>query len=131
MQREMALLAEATKELREVEDRLIALCPSEQAAFRLCISQSRVYRSQDVLAEDLGMTKGALNAILNSDQGKRQRYMPRIKQTRLQELCQNKVIDRWADLESSGLLNCQRTAAQELADAEALVARLRAERGVA
>lgn len=124
LQQDLALLGELTNELRELDARLVSMCDTEQSAFRLCINQSKVYRTHAQLAELLGMSEGALTTVLNSDRGKRKRKLSRTEQEELQRVCQNTAIDQWATLYRTGMLNCQRTHAQQLAEAKALVARL-------
>ena len=109
MQREIALLAEMTKELKRLDDRLVSKCCTEQAAFRLCINQAPSYYTQQFLADELGVTKGALNMILNSDMTDRPRHLPRRKQEDLQAICRNTAIDQWAALYRTGSLDCQKT----------------------
>ena len=108
MQREIRLLAEITNELKKIDEDLVKRCDTEQAAFRLCINQSRAHRPQQDLADDLGVSRSSLNTILNSDMGERPRYLSRANQVVLQQLCQNTAIDQWAELYGRGRLFCQR-----------------------
>lgn len=113
-------------EIRSLDTKHVAMCRTEQEAMRLCIRRSRVYRTQEHLAEALGMNKGTLNTILNSDNNARPRYLPRVKQVDLQKLCGNRAIDQWAEMYEKGLLNCQRTKAEEIAELEQKLAQLKA-----
>jgi len=118
LQREIPLLGEYNTEVVDLPTNIVAMCDTEQAAFRLCVSKSKSPLSQEEIAEELGMTKGGFNTILNSDHNKRPRYLPRVKQIHLQQLCQNRAIDQWADLYEKGMLNCQRTLDDELQELE-------------
>ena len=124
LQKDLNLLAEMRHGLVEVETKLIAQCDTEQAAFRLCRKHSPVHYTDESLAGLMGMSKGQLNQVLNSDQNKRVRWMGRAAQNRLQRICQNKVIDKWAELEDMGMLNCQRSLEEELTAARAKLAAL-------
>lgn len=129
MQREMALLAEMTTELREIEARIVALCRSEQEAYRLCVSQSRTHYTMEVLAVRLGVDCSHLKQMLNSDRAKKPKYMPRHLQEDLQLVCGNKAISQWGDLYRQGLLQCQRTTADLEAELLAQLAALRSGQG--
>lgn len=122
LQNEIALLGELTSELKELDARLVAKCDTEQAAFRLCRSQSRVHYTDEALADLMGVSRGTLNQLLNSDQNKRVRHMGRALQNRLQQACGNRAIDQWGDLELKGMLDCQRTAQDEIATLKARLA---------
>lgn len=126
LQKDLNLLAEMRAQLIEVEAKIVAQCETEQAAFRLCRRHSPVHYSDLALAELMGVSKGHLNQLMNCDQNKRPRWMGRAMQNKLQRICQNRVIDQWAELEDMGMLNCQRTAEQELAAARAHLAALEA-----
>jgi hypothetical protein len=108
MQKQLALLAEMRTKLRVIEDHIIALCATEQAAFRMCINKAEPAMTQGTIASKLKIAKGDFNTILNSDQNKRVRNLSRTNQIHLQQICQNSAIDQWADLYTKGMLNCQR-----------------------
>lgn len=108
-QNELPLLGGADYQLIDLPLDLLTRCDTEQAAFRECILRSRVRFNQEDLAEELGMSKGSLNTILNSDCGKRVRTLSRTNQIKLQQICGNRAIDQWADLYAKGMLNSQRT----------------------
>ena len=127
-QTSLPLMGAIDSKMVPVDSRLVAMCDTEQAAFRLCVNQARVRRTQESIAELMGMTKGALNTVLNSDQSERKRHMSRVQQISLQRICGNTAIDQWADLYEKGLLDCQRDVDDELARLEAEVARLRERR---
>lgn len=118
MQREMGLLGDVTPKMRPVEDALVAIHPTEQASFRLCINQSPVRLTHDAIAACLKVSRSALTTMLGADTSKRPRYMPRWMQVELQKLCQNTAIDQWAELYSRGLLQCQRTKEALIEDLE-------------
>jgi len=109
LQGELALLANVTQELRELDARIVAQCDTEQRAFHLCVDQSTVYRSQESLAGLIGMRKSDFNCALNADLNDRPRFLSRTRQIALQRVCGNRAIDQWADLYEKGLLNCQRS----------------------
>ena len=109
LQKELALLGEVTRELRELDARLVACCDTEQRAFHLCIDKSTVYRSQGNIADLIGMCKSDLNCALNADINHRPKYLSRTRQIKLQQICGNRAIDQWASLYEKGLLNCQKS----------------------
>lgn len=124
MQRELNLMGEISSEIKDVDLTLVRLCKTEQAAMRLCINKSRVFRTQRDLAALLDMSVGTLNTILNSDHGDRKRHMSRVGQINLQKLCGNRAIDQWAEMYGRGLLNHQETVEQRKAELRAELARL-------
>ncbi len=117
-QREMQLLADIKEDMRRLPDGDVACCDTEQRAFHLCIKESRIYRSQADIAESIGMCKSDFNCALNADINDRPKYLSRTRQVNLQLLCGNRAIDQWADLYERRMLNCQRTAEQQLAELE-------------
>ena len=123
----MPLLASVSSEIVSLPANIVAMCDTEQAAFRLCINRARVQVSQEDIVGHLGLTKGAFNTILNSDHNHRPRYMPRQMQNALQRLCCNRAIDQWGELEMQGMLNRQRTVVDRKAELLAELARLDAE----
>lgn len=124
LQKELSLLGELTSELKHLDDKLVALCDTEQAAMRLCKKQSQTHFTDEALADLLGMNKGTLNTILNSDHNKRVRHMSRAAQVRFQQVLGNTGVDQWAELYGRGLLNCQRTRASRKAELLAELASL-------
>lgn len=129
LQREIPLLGDVLTEVIDLPGHIVAMCDTEQAAFRLCINQSRVFMSQEDIGKSLGFdSKGTFNAILNSDHSSRPRYLSRSKQVRLQQLCGNRAIDQWADMYGKGLLNCQRSIEERKAELEADMVRLQQEK---
>lgn len=122
MQSELRLMGKISCEIISVDMNLVRRCKTEQDAFRLCVQFDPVRRSHRDLAELMNMSPGGFNSVLNGDSGKRVRYMSRVQQIRLQQLCCNRAIDQWAELYAQGLLDCQRTAAQRIVEAqEALI----------
>lgn len=116
MQREMTFLTNEKREPKQVVASIVARCATEQDAFRLCISESRVYRTHSQIAELLGLIKkdgtgdsGRLSRMLNGDKSSQPLYMSRTLQIRLQEVCENTAIDQWAEMYRLGVLNCQRS----------------------
>lgn len=117
MQSELPLIGEINNEIKELPWDLVAKCKTVQGAYRLCINQQRVYRTQEDISELLGMKKrSALNAILNSDQSAQERHLGRVREIKLQKICNNKAIDQWASLFERGLLDCQKSLEQKRAD---------------
>ncbi len=125
MQTEMTLLGNVGGQ-RIVSNDLIAHCNTEQEAFRLCVRHSRHYTTHEALAEHIGVSAGSFTRMLNADQHKQELKMSRVQQIKLQQACQNKVIDQWADLYDKGMLNCQRAVEDEEADLLAKLDALRA-----
>lgn len=113
LQQEMALMGVLDSEPRLLDWNLVRHCRTEQQAMRLCKDKSYTRMTDDDLAEVLGMTRGALNTILNSDRNKRPRYMPRTKQICMQRVCGNRAIDQWAELYEKGQLQYQIDAERE------------------
>tara|TARA_R100000951_G_scaffold115414_1_gene123429 strand:- start:1483 stop:1869 length:387 start_codon:yes stop_codon:yes gene_type:complete len=118
MQESLPLMGCIDNEMREMPYEQIAYLPTEQAAFRYCLRHSRVYRTQSQVAECLGVHTGDLNCMLNADHNKRPKYMSRVRQIKLQKICGNTAIDQWAKLYTKGLLVCQRSVDQRLAELE-------------
>ena len=116
LQQELAMLGEVTQQLRAVDDRLVAMCDTEQRAFHLCVERANPRRSQAQIAEMMGMNKADLNCCLNADINDRPKYLSRTRQIALQRICGNTAIDQWADLYSRGMLVCQRTRGDEIAE---------------
>ena len=101
--------------LRTLPEALIDQCDTEQAAMRLCIAQSSVHRTHDVLADILSVQRAQFNQILNSDRQSRPKYASRDFQVRLQVLCGNRAIDQWASLRERELLTEDRPRARVVA----------------
>lgn len=125
MQTEMTLLGNVGGQ-RTVSNDLVAHCNTEQEAFRLCVRHSRHYMPHESIAEHLDISTGAFSRMLTADKAKQELKMSRVQQIKLQQVCQNKVIDQWADLYDKGMLNCQRAVEDEEADLLAKLDALRA-----
>lgn len=119
LQQELHLLGDVTQRLRELDHRLVALCGTEQAAFRLCVQQSNVYYPQAALAEHMGMNVADLNCCLNADQNDRPKYLSRTRQINLRRICGNRAVDQWADLYERGMLACQTSREAKIAELRA------------
>lgn len=130
-QKELGIIGCISTEVVDLPSDLVARCDSEQAAMRLCIRKSRVPYTQDKVADILGLTKGGLNTILNSDYNERTRNMDAKRRNQLQRICGNRAINQWLDLELRGLLDCQRGLEQVEAELEAKLAEVRRQRGAA
>lgn len=124
MQKSLPLIGCINNEVREMPYEEIAQLSTEQAAFRYCIRYARVHRTQANIADLLGVSTGDLNCMLNADQNNRPKYMSRTRQIELQRICGNTAIDQWADLYTKGLLVCQKSVDQRLAELEAERAQL-------
>lgn len=124
MQKSLPLIGCINNEVREMPYEEIAQLSTEQAAFRYCIRYARVHRTQANIADLLGVSTGDLNCMLNADQNNRPKYMSRTRQIKLQKICGNKAIDQWAELFEKGLLVCQKSVDQRLAELEAERAQL-------
>jgi hypothetical protein len=130
MQKSLPLIGCINNEMREMPYEEIAHLPTEQAAFRYCIRYARVHRTQEVIAQLISadepkpLLKGELNCMLNADNNDRPKYMSRARQIKLQKICGNKAIDQWAELFDKGLLVCQKSVEQRLAELEAERAQL-------
>lgn len=127
LQREMPLVGNVSAEITLVQSTIVAMCDTEQAAIRLCLNQSKAPITQETAADHLGMTKGAFNTILNSDQNNRPRFLPLFKVNQLQRLCRNKAVTQWMDMEMQGLLNRQRSVVDRKAELLAELERLEAQ----
>ncbi len=135
MQREMTFLSDEKREPRQVDSYKVAMCTTEQDAYRLCLSESRVYRTHATIAELMGFIKsdgegdsGRIGRMLNADRSSQPLRMDRVMQLRLQDICENKAIDQWADMYSLGILNCQRTAADREEELLAELSRVRSQK---
>lgn len=141
-QQAFGLLGQVKMPPIEVPDSAIKGCKTEEAAHRLCMERARPRLSYDRLSEALTesgipMTKGRLNKIFNADyaQDKPARSW-RTLQVHVQQICNNRVIDRWAELYEQRELYCQMSEAElavreELAELNQRTNELKARLGVA
>lgn len=125
MQQELKLLASASPRMADIQSDAIAACDSEQEAMRLCVRLAVPFRKQRDIAELLGLKPGIFNRMLNADHHDQPRYMSRVLQIKLQQVCGNRAVDQWADLYAKGMLNCQRTVADREAELVAELNKLR------
>lgn len=116
MQREMSFYSAVPSQLADIQANAIAACETEQEALRLCVARANPYRNQSDIAELIGVDKSVLNRMLNADHHDQPRYMSRVLQIKLQQICGNRAVDQWADLYAQGMLNCQRTVADRKAE---------------
>ena len=132
VQTEMQLMGQIDLEIRDLPAEQVAHCSHWAQAIRLCMDRSRVRRTQDSWAELLGMTRGALNTILNSDTAAkregRERYLSIDLATDIQVLAGNRAIEQYMSMRRQGLLNCQRPVMGEieLLEEQLRLARIRA-----
>lgn len=103
----------------EVSDGRIARCRTEQDAFRLCIQCANPFRENRDLAEILGLSESHFSRIINADRHRQPRHAGRVFQIRLQQVCNNRVVDRWAELYDAGVLTCQQEEDDPLARLQA------------
>lgn len=125
MQREMGFYSVLPSQLADIQANAVSACETEQEALRLCVARANPYRSQSDIAELIGVDRGVLNRMLNADHHDQPRYMSRVLQIKLQQVCGNRAVDQWADLYSKGMLNCQRTVADREAELLAELNKLR------
>ena len=92
----------------------IARCTTPLSAVRHCMGKIDI--SEEMWAECLGVTQGALNNIINADhiQQKRTRNFPLHWINLIQRKAGNRCISQYLDLESKGQLRCQQKQEQEL-----------------
>lgn len=106
-QREMPLMSELR--LRAKQDAptgLVAMCQNYRDAVRLCIQLSPY--SQDQIACRLGMAKGSFNLILNrGGTEKRKRYLDPDLFEAIEDICGNRAITQYFEMQSRGQLNRQ------------------------
>lgn len=133
-QRNLPLLGSASPAQRDVDPIAVAHCAHWSAAFRLCLQQSVVWRSQRNWADLLGMSVGSLNTLLNADHhaktGTRVRHLDMDMIAEIEDMAGNNAISQYLQMRKARQLYCQRkeiSAAQELAELKAKVAML--ERG--
>lgn len=105
----LRLYGQANPPITQVSNDEVALCSSEQDAYRMCVNKAIPKRTNHDMAELLGMSEAQFSRILNADYHKVQRHAGRVFQIELQRVCNNRVIDQWAALYEAGMLNCQRT----------------------
>lgn len=127
MQQEMALMGCVSSQLIELQGEAIQACDSEQSAMRLCVNRAIPFRKQADIAELLDIPRAIFNRMLNAGHHDQPRYMPRVMQVKLQQICGNRAIDQWADLYAKGMLNCQRTVLDRKAELLAELKRLEQE----
>ena len=109
-QQNLSLLGALNNEVKDLPWDVVAKHKTIQSAYRLCINQQRIYRTQDDLADLLGMkSRAQLNAIINSDRADQERHLGRVREIELQKLCGNRAIDQWAKLFEQEQLDCQRS----------------------
>ncbi len=129
MQASLPILGDVSAKITEIPWNEIAMCDTEQAAYRTCVRNDRCHRSHENIVKALNdlpefaeMTPATFSRILNSDYHKeRPRHAGRTFQIALQQICGNEAIEQWADLFKRGQLMCQRNKETEI---EALRARL-------
>jgi hypothetical protein len=121
----LALLGELTNELKELDAHLVAMCDTHPQAVRLCMDRSRVQRTQEDWADAINMNRSQFKQAISTN-NKRTKNLPAEKEEDLQVAAGNLAISQWRKLYRMGMLNCQRTHADQLAEAKALVARLEA-----
>lgn len=119
MQNNLPLMGCIEGSTRQMPYEEIAYLPTEQAAFRYCVQHARIHRTQEDIAELLGVGKGELNCMLNADQNKRPKWMSRTRQVGLQKICGNTAIDQWAELYEKKMLVCQKSASDRQKEIEA------------
>lgn len=125
MQQELGLISAVTSQLADIQANAVSACETEQEALRLCVARANPYRSQSDIAELIGINHSVLNRMLNADHHHQPRYMSRVLQIKLQQVCGNRAVDQWADLYAKGMLNCQRTVADREAELVAELNKLR------
>ena len=110
MQREMPVMCDVRLRVKQdAPAALVAQCRNYRDAVRLCI-QLGPY-SQDQMADLLGMTKGALNLIINrGGSEKRRRYLDPDLFEGIENLCANRAITQYFEMQSRGHLNRQNKA---------------------
>ena len=114
VQRELPVHGFIKQEVRDLPWDLIAKCSTEQAAMRVCVSQSKIPYTHDEIAEYLDCKRCEVTAMLNADKNRRKKWMCRTRQVRLQQLCGNRAIDQWAEMFAKGMLICQRSVDEQL-----------------
>ena len=109
MQRKLPLMSELSRKAKQdAPAQLIAQCQNYRDAVRICI-QLGPY-SQDQMAELLGMSKGNLNLIINrGGSEKRARYLDPDLFEGIENLCGNRAITQYFEMQSRGQLNRQNT----------------------
>jgi len=128
IQHELALLAVVTDQLRTLDGHLIRQLPTEQAAYRHCISNARVVFDDSDIAETLRMSRSIFNRAKNGDHYRRNYTLTAVQQITLQKLCGNRAIEQWRQELQNGDLHIQRPIAQREQELEAELARLRKQR---
>lgn len=106
-QREMPLMSELR--LRAKQDapaQLVAMCNNYREAVLLCIQLSNF--TQDMIASRLGMAKGTFSTILRrGGSEKRRRYLDPDLFEAIEDICGNRAITQYFEMQSRGQLNRQ------------------------
>ena len=125
MQTELRLFQEVKREKVAVDSARLIHVSTLQGAYRLCLQFDQSKRDQEVIAELLHYKKGTFNTILNSDHNDRERHMPPTKVIDMENICGNTAVSQWLKLYGDGLLICQRSKKEQLADLERQAEQLR------
>lgn len=130
MQEQLRLMGEVNGEVANLPWNVVSQCRTIHAAYRLCISQSRTYRTHDNWAALIGLKhRGSFNRILNCDQQPDNReIVKRIgpdfegeqlnahRVVRIQKAAGNRAISQWIELYEKGMLDCQKSKRSEEMD---------------
>lgn len=107
MQREMPVMGVlAVKPKQEAPVRLVAQCSNYREAVALCIEFGRFTQSQ--VASRLGIAEGTFSMILRrGGSEKRRRYLDPDLFEAIEDICGNRAVTQYFDLQSRGQLNRQ------------------------
>jgi hypothetical protein len=130
LQREMPLMRDMSERTKaEVPAQLIAQCRNYREAVSLCIQFGRFTQGQ--VAGRLGIDEGTFCHILRrGGSEKRKRYLDPDLFEAIEDICGNRAITQYFQMQSHGLLNRQNTGdriaalRRELAELEASTKRL-------
>lgn len=123
-----AIVGDAKYEVKQLPDQWVKSCEHSCDALHLCIANSVVPRSYDTWANLLGMSKGQFCAILNSKSSDRKRNLEIDLIAGLETLAGNTAITQYLKLRREGKLFCQQTQDRKIAELEAQIAELRAQK---
>lgn len=123
-QLDIPLMGVISNEVKDLPESLVSVCRTKTDAYRLCLSQARVRKSQKDWAEDLGISRSYLTMILNADTSDLPKHMPPMAELKLMQIAGNKVPIQWMEMYLEGRLVHQKSAEQRKSELMAELAEL-------
>ena len=116
LQQELPLMGCIDSQITDLPFSHVAQQPTFQAALRLCVSRSRVTYDNGTLADLIDMDRSSFQCMLNADQSDRYRAFPPEKLFRLEQATGNNGPSQWLEMQRKGLLDCQKTVDEKMAE---------------